>query len=300
MLGTIEHGHVVQLLDALAAGDGEGLLQHIAALNEFAPDFDGVLAELSALLHQIAVLQAVPGAVCDERMDDEAVARLATALSAEDVQLFYQISLIGRRDLAIAPSPRLGFEMVLLRMLAFRPVTVGQGAPTSSSASPKGRGSTPTTAPKPRPTSPAAAEHAIEQPAAPRAKREVADDAQWHQLVEQLPLQGMVRVLATNCALIRREANTFHLELAPAHASLRNPKLEERLQEALGAFLGEMVQLRFTVTQPTAETPAALQERVSQDRLRSAQDAIAQDNHVKTLQEMFDARIVPDSIRPVD
>ena len=64
--------------------------------------------------------------------------------------------------------------------------------------------------------------------------------------------------------------------------------------------MGEKAKLLFTVTQPTAETPAALQERVSQDRLRSAQEAISQDSHVKTLQEMFDARIVPDSIRPVD
>jgi DNA polymerase-3 subunit gamma/tau len=118
--------------------------------------------------------------------------------------------------------------------------------------------------------------------------------------VEQLPVQGMLRVLANNCALTQREGNIFHLALAPAHASLRNSKLEERLQEALSAHLGEQVKLLFTVTQPSAETPAALQERASQDRMRSAQEAIAQDNHVKTLQEMFDARIVPDSIRPVD
>ena len=119
-------------------------------------------------------------------------------------------------------------------------------------------------------------------------------------MVERLPVQGMVRVLANNCAMIRRDGNTFHLELAPAHASLRNSKVEERLQEALSAHFGEKVRLMFAVTQPSAETPAALRERVSQDRLRSAQEAIAQDNHVKTLQEMFDARVVPDSIRPVD
>ena len=125
-------------------------------------------------------------------------------------------------------------------------------------------------------------------------------DEDWHRLVEQLSLQGMLRVLANNCALINREGNTFHLALAPAHASLRNSKMEERLQDTLSTYLGEKVKLSFTITQPNAETPAALQERVSQDRMRSAQEAIVQDNHVKTLQEVFDARIVPDSIRPVD
>ena len=125
-------------------------------------------------------------------------------------------------------------------------------------------------------------------------------DEQWPQLIAQLPLQGVVRALANNCALIRREGNVLHLALAPAHASLRNAKVEERLQEALSAHLGEKVKLQFSVTQPAAETPAVLQERQSQDRMRAAQEAIAQDSHVKTLQEMFGARVVPDSVRPLD
>jgi DNA polymerase-3 subunit gamma/tau len=264
-------------------------------LNEFAPDHDGVLAELLALLHQIAVAQAVPGAVNDEHLDDEAVKRLAAALNPEDVQLFYQIGLIARRDLAMAPSSRLGFEMALLRMLAFRPAS----APLQHQ--------TPPVAPQ-RTERPAAVKPSAAPPARGENARQTAavdyehasEDENWHRLLERLPLQGVVRALANNCALIRREANTFHLTLAPAHASLRNSRVEERLQEALSAYLGEKVRLAITVAQPPVETPAALQERVSQDRLRAAQEAIAQDGHVKTLQEMFGARIVPDSVRPVD
>ncbi len=298
MLGTIEHGHVVHLLDALAAADGGILLQRIADLNEFAPDFDDVLAELLAWLHQIAVVQAVPGAVSDEHLDEETVARLAAALSAEDVQLFYQIGLIGRRDLAIAPAPRLGFEMVLLRMLAFRPVSAaGQRPPLTA---PARQQPTPAAPRKQQTAPPSQGGGEKTSPAAPSTSKSTQEDEAWHRLVEQLPLQGMPRVLANNCALMSREGNTFHLALAPAHASLRNSKMEERLQEALSTYLGGKVKLLFTITQPNAETPAALQERISQDRMRSAQEAIVQDNHVKNLQEMFDARIVPDSVRPVD
>ena len=298
MLGSIEHGHIVNLLEALAAGDGEALLQHIAALSEFAPDFDGVLSELLSLLHNLAVVQAVPGAAVDDHLDADAVQRLAAAISPEDVQLFYQIGLVGRRDLAIAPTPRLGFEMALLRMLAFRPVAAaGQARTPPVAQAPKtarparAERAAPPAAAKPAPAS-------VPPPAA--ASRETASDEQWPQLIAQLPLQGVVRALANNCALIRREGKVLHLALAPAHASLRNPKLEERLQEALSAHLGEKVKLQFSVTQPAAETPAALQERQSQDRMRAAQESIAQDNHVKTLQEMFDARVVPDSVRPLD
>jgi DNA polymerase-3 subunit gamma/tau len=299
MLGTIEQMHVVNLLDALAAGDGAGLLQHIAALNEFSPDYEGALAELLSLLHNIAVAQAVPGAAVDEHLDSETVRRLAAALSPEDVQLFYQIGLAGRRDLAVAPSPRLGFEMSLLRMLAFRPLETSRGAPTVPAA--------PTKKPaQPEPSTQRAAAPPLKAggesdraPVQANDKIAAADD-HWHQLIGRLPLQGVVRALANNCALIRREANTFHLALAPVHASLRNSKVEERLQEALSAHLGEKVKLLFTITQPAVETPAALQERVSQDRLRAAQEAITQDSHVKALQEMFGARVVPESVRPLD
>jgi len=296
MLGTIEHSHVANLFDALAAGDGEVLLQRIAALNEFAPDHDGVLAELLALLHQIAVVQAVPGAVNDEHMDDETVKRLAAALSPEDVQLFYQIGLIGRRDLAMAPSSRLGFEMALLRMLAFRPASASRQHQSPAAAAPQ-KAERP--APDNQDAAPPANRESVRQPGTVNHER-AREEEKWHQLLEQLPLQGVVRALANNCGLIRREANTFHLALAPAHASLRNSRVEERLQEALSVHLGEKVKLVFTVAQPTVETPAALQERVSQDRLRAAQEAIAQDGQVKALQEMFGARIVPDSVRPVD
>jgi DNA polymerase-3 subunit gamma/tau len=274
-------------------------LQRIAALSEFAPDYDGVLAELLSMLHNIAVTQAVPGAAVDYHLDGETVQRLAAALSPEDVQLFYQIGLIGRRDLAIAPSPRLGFEMTLLRMLAFRPVETSQQGKVPSAASAQKAPRTPQANQRAATPPPKMMAEPVKTYEATNGQITAGED-EWHQLTERLPLQGVVRALANNCALIRREANVFHLALAPVHASLRNVRVEERLQESLSAHLGEKVKLVFSVTQPSAETPAALQERMSQDRMRAAQEAIAEDRHVKTLQEMFGARVVPDSIRPLD
>jgi len=286
MLGTVEHGHVLKLAEALAAAEGAMLLSHIEALGEFAPDYDGVLAELLSLLHNIAVVQVVPGAAIEDHLDADAVQRLAGAMTPEDVQLFYQIGVTGRRDLATAPSPRLGFEMVLLRMLAFRPVEGGRGAvpppPTAAVRSVQ-------TLPAPVASSPA-----------PKAVPMAPEDIDWPTLIARLSLQGVVRALAQNCALLRREGNILHLALAPAHASLRNPRAEERLQEALSAALGERLKLQFTATPPPAETPAARQDRTAQERLRAAEEAIARDDNVKALQEMFGARVVPESVRPLD
>ncbi|MBC9081657.1 DNA polymerase III subunit gamma/tau [Stenotrophomonas maltophilia] len=118
MLGTVDRTQVAAMLDALAAGDGPRLLQVVAALAEFSPDWSGVLEALAEGLHRIQVQQLVPGAAVAEGLD---VAAFAERLRPEVVQLWYQMALNGRRDLPLAPSPRAGFEMAVLRMLAFRP-----------------------------------------------------------------------------------------------------------------------------------------------------------------------------------
>jgi len=112
-------------LDALLEGDARGVLEAVRHLAELGPDWSGVLAEILNVLHRIAIAQALPEAVDNGQGDRERVLALAQALPAEDVQFYYQMGLIGRRDLPLAPDPRNGFEMVLLRMLAFRPAETG-------------------------------------------------------------------------------------------------------------------------------------------------------------------------------
>ena len=121
MLGTLDHGQVYGVLQALLEGDARALLEAVRQLAEQGPDWSGVLAEMLNVLHRVAIAQALPEAVDNGQGDRERVLALASALPAEDVQFYYQMGLIGRRDLPLAPDPRGGFEMVLLRMLAFRP-----------------------------------------------------------------------------------------------------------------------------------------------------------------------------------
>ncbi|MGL4318539.1 MAG: DNA polymerase III subunit gamma/tau [Pseudomonas sp.] len=130
MLGTLDHGQVYGVLHALLEGDARALLEAVRHLAEQGPDWGGVLAEMLNVMHRVAVAQALPDAVDNGQGDRERVLALAQALPAEDVQFYYQMGLIGRRDLPLAPDPRSGFEMVLLRMLAFRPADA-DGAPRS-------------------------------------------------------------------------------------------------------------------------------------------------------------------------
>ena len=128
MLGTLDHGQVYGVLQALLEGDARALLEAVRHLAEQGPDWGGVLAEILNVLHRVAIAQALPEAIDNGQGDRERVLALAQALPAEDVQFYYQMGLIGRRDLPLAPDPRSGFEMVLLRMLAFRPADA-DGAP---------------------------------------------------------------------------------------------------------------------------------------------------------------------------
>ncbi|MBB5880236.1 DNA polymerase-3 subunit gamma/tau [Xanthomonas arboricola] len=119
MLGTVDRTQVGAMLQSLADGDGARLMQVVAALAEFSPDWSGVLEALAEALHRIQVQQLVPSvAFVGDGIDPTAY---AAQLRPEVVQLWYQMALNGRRDLYLAPSPRAGFEMAVLRMLAFRP-----------------------------------------------------------------------------------------------------------------------------------------------------------------------------------
>jgi len=126
MLGTIDQKEVYGLIDGLINQNAKGIVQKINQLAEQAPDYSGLLSELLAVLHRVALAQAVPDGIDNSQGDRDHVLAVAKALTAEDVQLYYQIGLVGQRDLPYAPNLKSGFEMILLRMLAFTPFAEGE------------------------------------------------------------------------------------------------------------------------------------------------------------------------------
>tara|TARA_B100000767_G_scaffold43891_1_gene38032 strand:- start:799 stop:2589 length:1791 start_codon:yes stop_codon:yes gene_type:complete len=126
MLGSIERRYVVNVCEAMASQSGPDLLGAIGDMAEQSPDYDAALGEVLSLWHQVAILQTVPEALDPSISHYKELATLAKSVSREDVQLFYQICLLGRKDLPLAPEQRSGFEMVMLRAMAFRPATNGR------------------------------------------------------------------------------------------------------------------------------------------------------------------------------
>jgi DNA polymerase III subunit gamma/tau len=299
MLGTIDRGHVTRIVEALSREDGPGLLAQVAELDRDAPDYDRALADLSALLQRIAIVQIVPDAAReDEQFDAEALTRLSRSMAAEDVQLYYQIALTGRRDLALAPDPRLGFEMTLLRMLAFRPdaagTSAGSGAPAAS-------------APRPAavPASTDAAPRAAVLPANVDAARPAVvpahiDAASWPRIVEGASLSGMVRQFALNCVPASFERDVLTLRLDEVVDARRSRAIEDKLLQALTKYLGRELRLVFEISQSELATPARQRVLADQDKTARAAAAFEADPVVKGLQERFGAEVDAASVKPAN
>ena len=304
MLGTIEQTHIHDLITTLADGDAAAVLARIEQLAEFTPDFAGVLGELLSTLQRVAVAQAVPDAFDDSYGDRERILDHAQRIAAEDLQLFYQIGLIGRRDLPLSPDPRGGFEMIMLRMLAFRPAPAGAVTIASTASRPAAaaaKPAAPRTAASPGVTAAAAPQTAAAVPAAAQPKAApVPAQNDWAGIVAALNLRGIAQQLAANCALQKRDADVIYLTLDAAHSQLHSKQQEERLQQALQDHFGAPLRLVLKVGAPDNETPAQRAARETAERQQAAQQAIEQDPSVRALQDAFNARIQPDTVRPVD
>lgn len=303
MLGTVARDQVINIVRALSANNANEVMSAVEQLAQMSPDYDNALSEILAVLHQIALLIQVPEALDQTVLDFQQIKELSQSIIAEDVQLFYQIGLIGRRDLALAPDMRSGFEMVLLRMLAFKPVVSSHSQPATPVAA------------NPRPTQTAAVvnrpvtntmqtERAVTAPAPNNAELvanlgKSADlNAEWHGIVNALPVRGMAKQLALNCELKAYEDKFVVLNISNEHKSMLTPSVEEQLTKALCGFFKRDLKLKIQSVEFEHATPAVAEQKKVEDKLQSAQQSIDSDSVVQALKDNFGATVIEQSVRP--
>ena len=322
MLGTVDRARVAALLDALAEAKGDKLMGEVASLAELSPDWGHVLEAIADALHRVQLRQLVPAMQLQDDDGGMDVASLAERVRPEVVQLWYQMAVNGGRDLSIAPSPRVGFEMSLLRMLAFRPMGEGAGAgQVTSNATPMPR------AAKPQVDGRAAAQAAIaeavakpepapvpqreritkpepamreEPPAAPVAKVMSLDADGWLDLIAGTPLKGPTKELASHVGFVAYDNGVLSLSLSADDDFLKTPMAVKQLSESLTAAFGAAPQIRFETTKASVgDTLRQRNERERDARHGAAEDAFLNDPDVQRLMQQG-AKLVPDSIRPLD
>lgn len=293
MLGTVAQQPIDDMLQALATGDARALLAKIAEVAELTPDFADILQQMLRVLHRVALLQQMPDFV-DQEFDKQLLDTLAKALLPEDVQLYYQIGLIGQRDLPLAPDPRSGFEMVMLRMLTFRPqvaesqlvesvkpAVVKQAAAIPMQASPVVADARTIEEPRPSPTVPS------------------AKPASWTEIIAALNISGRTRELANNCVLDGIDDSSCRLLLDPGFQQV-GTKAEDNLRAALQNYYGKPLKLVISKQVEQQMTPALEMQKAREDRQQAAVDSINNDENVQALKDTFGARIMPGSIEPLN
>lgn len=271
MLGSISQIKLIELLTLLAKQDKTRLMQVIDELNELGADFLHVLDQLLSWLQIIAVAQLL-------QQGDDTTLSLAKQFTPEDIQLYYQIGLLGKRDLPLAPDAKNGFVMTIIRMLAFTPQQ------TTSPIKTKTRD-----------------DH---QPVvAQSVKVDVKTNnsvTEWSSIVSKLNLTGATQLLATNCSLDKMTDTQIELVLDQSHEALLNPMAQDRLSKAIEEKLSKKYLLKIRIDKPLQETPAGQQIRQRQEKQQSVTQQLQQDAKLNTLLETFNATIQPESISIIE
>ncbi len=297
MLGTIDQDAVDRALRALADNDAQALLAVVADVAEHGTGIESLLDALLAALHRVALTQIAPGLAGES--DAERLREHAARLTPEDIQLYYQIGLMGQRDLPCAPDPRTGVEMVLLRMLAFRPAApaVEPAVVAPPGAARVSTRPAPVASPaKPAETKPSVT--AIAKTVGPSAARIPISSERWSEIVAGLGLAGLLRELASHMVLESEAGEVLNIVLHESCAKLHNKEREAEFKRALETCYGRSFKLALRVGQPATETPAQGKARERNARQEAAERAIQSDPAVGTLLEKFNARVVPGTVRP--
>ena len=321
MLGTVRRDYLFDLLDALAAQDGDALLDHARQLAERGIAFDAALQDLGNLLTQLALMLHAPNAV-ETTADTERMQTAAAQLDVETVQLFYQIALNGRRDLPYAPDEFSGFCMTLLRMLAFAPGGVESAPNKRPSVQPASNRPEPArTASAPRAVAPApvpppsefkatpkpapVAEVAVTVPVvaiepAPVARYPVQHAAwDWLAIVAELRLGGMAKMLADHSELIAQAGDAVTLRVGEAHKHLLDRAYQDKLIAALRDKHGASLNVTFEIGGAAEKTPQQVRTRIKDARQAEAVAAIESDPFVRELVDQFGGQIDANSIQPL-
>ncbi len=316
MLGTVDTAYARRIVEALLTADGVALLAESDAMTERSIEPASALEELASLFHRLAVAQIVPPAAAAFG-DAELVAELAARMTPEAVQLAYQIVVQGRADLALAPDEAMGFSMTLLRLLAFRPAGPETSAPPPGTVA--SRAPVPASAPArrqaPAPVPPAGARETVApasataaatatavdgSPATGRVHRSLPDDSQaWPAFVASLELTGVAAQLAAQTELKGVAGNVVTLALPVSHKHLADRSYADKFKAALEVATGRKLLLAFEVGTAAEASLAARDRRERAERKLRDEAQFRDEPFVREVLERFDAKIRPDSIKPV-
>ena len=302
MLGAIDQSYLFNLTHAVIDQDGSKVIEIAKQMDERNLSFDAALNDLANLIQMISVAQAIPESLEASYLERDQVIALTKKISAEQLQLLYQITILGRRDLYLAPDEYAGFTMTLLRMLSFIPhdsVTSKTSVPLRKDIATQAIKLEPVI--KPSETSLDSSEdkkkiEVLDEATDDEPKVTHSFDGNWRGLVDQLKL-GLVKALAQQSELVSFKGNEMILSIADEHKHLLNETYQKKLEVSLSEYFNQRIKL--VILQKGANNSPLKQKQEERSTLmKDTEDAILQDQFVKSLLNEFNAEIIPSSIKP--
>jgi len=310
MLGALDQSYLFSLLECIAVRDASRLVSEIDLLAARSISFDMTLKDLAGILSRVALAQSI-GVRAADSADEARVSSLAAQFAAEQVQLLYQIALLGRRDLALAPDEQSGFTMTMLRMLAFstgeaKPVQVSAvgykaAAPAQAygaTANPDGGAVVPMVAASTERTAASTQASPYVEVAPADSTGSPLQDGDWPAFVANLSLSGMAGMLAKQCEFHSFNAGVLELVVPIAQKHLTDKVYQDKLRSELMPHLGNGLRLNIRSGEATGVSLAAHEDRVRSKHQADAEAAIDRDPFIKDLRQDFGAEVARDSIRP--
>jgi DNA polymerase-3 subunit gamma/tau len=277
-------------------------------LAQLSADFSGLFVDIIEVLHQVALSQAVPSMLETVELDASLIKELGSSFSPEDVQLFYQIALIGRRDLYLSTTPQSALEMTLLRMLSFKPLA-GSSTKFSTVSEPGSTKQNKTTAKVTKNTLDKATGKTQNKPTTYEPKTNKNNHSLsdlntgsevWPVLIEELGLQGVSYSLASNCSVESVADDAITLHLAQQHEGIATKGARQRLEKALQEYFSSEINLKFNISNDELETPARKKDRAREIKQSQAEKSAEEDAAVKALKSQFGAEIIEGTVKPVE
>ncbi len=302
MLGAIDQSYLFNLTHAVIDQDGSKVIEIAKQMDERNLSFDAALNDLANLIQMISVAQAIPESLEASYLERDQVIALTKKISAEQLQLLYQITILGRRDLYLAPDEYAGFTMTLLRMLSFIPqdsVTSKTSVPLRKDIATQAIKLEPMI--KPSETSLDSSEdkkkiEVLDEATDDEPKATRSFDGNWRGLVDQLKL-GLVKALAQQSELVSFKGNEMILSIADEHKHLLNETYQKKLEVSLSEYFNQRIKL--VILQKGANNSPLKQKQEERSTLmKDTEHAILQDQFVKSLHNEFNAEIIPSSIKP--
>ncbi|MEO8384689.1 MAG: DNA polymerase III subunit gamma/tau [Betaproteobacteria bacterium] len=309
MLGALDQSYLFGLLACLANHDAKTMVTEIDQIASRSISFDITLKDFASVLARIALVQSVGSAAVDGP-DAQKMIDAAARVSKDDVQLYYQIALLGRRDLALAPDEHSGFTMTMLRMLSFAGRNTGEAiSSTNASVPPRAAASTvkdyaqqnhragaPVSGKVAR--EPALARSSYEVAPAPASGTGSGFNGDWPGFIAKLNFNGMAGMLAKQCEFQSFADGILELTLPAAQKHLAEKAFQEKLKLELLPHFGGNLRMNIRISDVAGKSLAAVEDRERSDRQVAAEVAILSDPFINNLKQEFGAEIVPSMIRP--